>query len=263
MVANHQTYQDIQKVRDVPKNIQNAYASDFSNYASADESLKISQIWQSIPNQLAKDNKKFKFNDIKNNARYARYELAIEWLRKAGLIYLAYEITTAIPPLEAYLQPNAFKLYYLDTGLLGARLKTPAKFITQKESLYTEYKGALIENYCAKEMQPFFRDPLYYWRSGNQAEIDFLLEISGNIYPLEVKSGLTRHKKSLQSFQEKYDPPLSIRLSPRNFDQQGSFVNVPLYALNVLKNVFQTQAILNASGRREAIYTACGHKLRL
>jgi predicted AAA+ superfamily ATPase len=236
VVANYQYYQDIQKVREVQKNIQNAYASDFSKYATPEESLKISQIWQSIPAQLAKENKKFKFNDIKMNARYSRYELAIEWLQKAGLIYLAHEITSATPPLEAYAQSNAFKLYYLDTGLLGARLNTQPQLITQKESLYTEYKGALVENYCAKEVKPFLGEQLYYWKSGNQAEIDFLIEISGEIFPLEVKSGLSRHKKSLTSFQEKYQPTKAIRLSPRNFERQGTFINLPLYAVSVLKN---------------------------
>lgn len=236
VVANYQQHDDIQKVREVQKNIQNSYANDFSKYATPDESLKISQIWQAIPAQLAKENKKFKFNDVKANARYARYELAIEWLRKAGLIYLAHEVTNAMPPLEAYLQSNAFKLYYLDTGLLGARLNTQAQLITQKESLYTEYKGALIENYCAKEIKPYFDNQLYYWKSGNQAEIDFLIETSGEILPIEVKSGFTRHKKSLTSFQEKYHPRKAIRLSPRNFDKQGDFINLPLYAVSVLKN---------------------------
>lgn len=240
-VANYQNNQDIQKVREVQNNIQNAYSNDFSKYATPDESLKISQIWQSIPSQLAKENKKFKFNDIKMNSRYARYELAIEWLRKAGLIYLAHETTCATPPLDAYIHSNAFKLYYLDTGLLGARLNSQPQLITQKDSLYTEFKGALIENYCAKEIKPFFGEHLYYWRSGNQAEIDFIIEHSGEIFPLEVKSGLSKHKKSLSSFQEKYHSRMAIRFSPRNFDQQGSFINLPLYAAGILKNFLKNR----------------------
>lgn len=235
VVESYRTQRDVQKVREAQKNIQNAYASDFSKYATPDESLKILQIWQSIPAQLAKENKKFKFSEIKSGARYSRYELAIEWLRKAGLIYLAYETTTAKPPLEAYINTSSFKLYYLDTGLLGARLNAPPQLVTQKELLYSEFKGALIENYCAKEIKPIIGEHLNYWKSNSEAEIDFLVEESGNIFPLEVKSGFTKHKKSLTSFQEKYHPKKAFRLSPRNFDQQGDFINLPLYAACLIK----------------------------
>jgi len=236
VVASYSSHQDIQKVRDIQKNIQNSYANDFSKYASPEESLKISQIWQSIPAQLAKENKKFKFNDVKSGARYARYELAIEWLRKAGLIYIAYATSTAKPPLDAYINSGDFKLYYLDTGLLGARLNAAPQLIVQNEMLYTEYKGALIENYCAREIKPLFEDHLHYWRSESIAEIDFVIEDAGNIFPLEVKSGMTKHKKSLTSFQQKYHSPRAIRFSPKNFDMQGSFVNLPLYAACMIKN---------------------------
>ena len=215
VVANYQSHRDIQKVRDVQRNIQNSYTNDFLKYASPEESLKISQIWQSIPSQLARENKKFKFSDIKSGARYARYELAIEWLRKAGLIYMAYDTTTAKPPLDAYINSGNFKLYYLDTGLLGARLNAVPQLIVQNEVLYTEYKGALTENYCAKEIKPLFGDYLHYWRSESIAEIDFLVEDAGIIFPLEVKSGMTKHKKSISSFQQKYQSPKAIRFSPR------------------------------------------------
>ncbi len=241
VVQHYQDYQDIEKVRLIQRNIHNAYANDFSKYATPEESLKISQIWQSIPSQLAKETKKFKFSDIKSGARYSRYELAIEWLRKAGLIYLSYETSTPKLPLEGYVQANSFKLYYLDTGLLGARLNALAQLVTQPELLYTEFKGALMENYCAKEIKPLFGDNLYYWKSSSLAEIDFIIENSGEIYPMEVKSGLTKHKKSLTSFQEKYRSKLAFRLSPRNFMQQGDFINVPLYAACMLKNILDRQ----------------------
>jgi len=236
VVANYQSHHDIQKVREVQRNIQNSYSNDFSKYASPEESLKISQLWQAIPSQLAKENKKFKFSDIKSGARYARYELAIEWLRKAGLIYLAYDTTTAKPPLDTYINSGSFKLYYLDTGLLGARLNAAPQLVVQNEMLYTEYKGALIENYCAKEIKPLFGDHLHYWRSESLAEIDFLIEDAGIIFPLEVKSGMTKHKKSITSFQQKYHSPRAIRLSPKNFDLQGNFLNLPLYAACIIRN---------------------------
>lgn len=236
VVANYQSHQDIQKVRDIQRNIQNAYSNDFSKYALPEESLKILQIWQAIPSQLARENKKFKFSDIKRGARHARYELAIEWLKKAGLIYIAYDTTTAQSPLDAYINSSHFKLYYLDTGLLGAKLNTVPQLIVQNEMFYTEYKGALIENYCAKEMKPLLEDHLYYWRSESMAEIDFLIEDAGIIYPVEIKSGMTKHKKSIVSFQQKYSSKRAIRLSPNNFDLQENFVNLPLYAACIIKN---------------------------
>jgi len=237
-VENYRAHQDIQQVREIQRSIHNSYTNDFSKYASPEESLKISQIWQSIPSQLAKENKKFKFNDIKTGARYARYELAIEWLRKAGLIYITYATTTAKPPLDAYIDSGNFKLYYLDTGLLGARLNALPQLIVQDELLYTEFKGALTENYCAKEIKPLLGDHLYYWRSESIAEIDFLIEDAGFIFPIEVKSGLTKHKKSITSFQQKYHAPKAFRLSPRNFDRQEDLISLPLYAACVIKNFF-------------------------
>lgn len=240
VIQSYTTNKDIIEARLIQDNIHKAYANDFSKYAAPDESLKISNIWQAIPNQLAKENKKFKFKDVEKQGRYARYELAIEWLRKAGLIYLSYNINTAKLPLSAYMDSNAFKLYYLDTGLLGARLNATPQLITLKNSLYTEYKGAIIENYCAKALIPLFDKNLYYWTSKSAAEVDFVIEHSGKIFPLEVKSGFTKHKKSLQSFQEKYNPEKIIRISPRNFIRENNFINIPLYAVSILKNLIET-----------------------
>ena len=237
VVQSYSTNKDINQIQMIQSNILKAYANDFSKYAAPDESLKISNIWQAIPSQLAKENKKFKFKDVEKHGRYARYELAIEWLRKAGLIYLSHNISTAKPPLNAYLDSNSFKLYYLDTGLLGVRLNASPQLIVIQHSLYTEYKGALIENYCAKELSPIFDKNLYYWTSKSVAEIDFVIEISGEIFPVEVKSGYSKHKKSLQSFEEKYKSRAIIRLSPRNFTREGTFINIPLYAACILKNL--------------------------
>jgi len=237
VVQNYCKQRDIQKVQAIQRNIHSAYANDFSKYAEPHESLKISNLWQTIPFQLAKENKKFLFSSIQKGARHASYELAIEWLRKAGLIYLSYNIKTAELPIKTYIESNIFKLYYLDTGLLGSRLNIKPQLIPLRESLYTEYKGALIENYVAKEIKPIFDEYLYYWTSKSRAEVDFIIELDNIILPIEVKSGYTKHKKSLISFQQKYNAERIIRISPRNFTQDGSFINIPLYATCVLKSL--------------------------
>lgn len=234
-VVNHYaTHKDIAYVAKIQRDIHQAYANDFSKYAAPLDSMKISNIWQSIPFQLAKENKKFKFSDMEKGGRYSKYELALEWLRKAGLIHLAYNVSTAKIPIKGYCESNKFKLYYLDTGLLASRLNLSSQLIILGDSLFTEYKGALIENYIAKEIRPQQDEYLYYWTSKSAAEIDFLVEFNQKIIPIEVKSGLSQYKKSLVSFQKKYQPEIAIRFSPRNFIKNEWLINLPLYSACLL-----------------------------
>ena len=229
VVQNYVDCQDITQLVRLKDNICKVYENDFSKYATAHESIKISNLWQTLPSQLARENKKFKLSEIGKNIRFSQYELALEWLRKAGLVYLAYNVSTAKLPIRSYIEPNKFKLYYLDTGLLAAKLRASPKMLALQQSLYTEYKGALIENYVAKEIYPVTDEYLYYWTSKSAAEVDFVVEINGHVIPLEVKSGFSKHKQSLLSFQKKYNPPVIVRFSPRNFIREGSFINLPLY----------------------------------
>lgn len=235
VVEHFRVNRDVVAVQRIQEAILKAYANDFSKYADPSESLKISNVWQSIPAQLSKELKKFQFKLLDTNARYSRYELAIEWLRKAGLIYLTHNIKTAQLPLDGYIEPNIFKLYYLDTGLLASRLGLSSQLITHGDELYTDFKGAMIENYVAKEIKPVLGEHLYYWSSNNKAEVDFVVALNNQIVPIEVKSGLSRHKQSLRSFQEKYASQIILRFSPRNFTREGDFANIPLYASCVFK----------------------------
>lgn len=228
---------DLTLVEKTKKEIHQAYSNDFSKYSSPTESIKISNLWQNIPFQLAKENKKFKLTNLEKNTRFGKYELALEWLRKAGLVHLAYNLTTAKSPIKAYAESNKFKLYYLDTGLLTTRLDISSSIVPFVEKLFVEFKGALVENFVAKELLPQFSEYLYYWTSNNSAEVDFVIEVDNKIYPIEVKSGLSGHKKSLMSFQERFNSPLAIRISPYNFKQDGSFVNMPIYASCILKQI--------------------------
>ncbi|MCF6241754.1 MAG: DUF4143 domain-containing protein [Bacteroidales bacterium] len=227
---------DVGKVRKIQNELLAAYHRDFSKYAGTRQAVKTSELWQSIPFQLARENKKFKYGAVRKNSRAADYEQTIEWLKGAGLINVAYNISTAKLPLSGYTDYSKFKIYFPDTGLLGAMLNLSSKIIVEPDTVFKQYNGAFIENYVAQELT-CAAWPLYYWTSKSDAEVDFILEKENKLYPMEVKSGTSLNLKSLQSYASKYNPELLFRASPRNFITRGNFINIPLYALMpVLKN---------------------------
>ncbi len=221
---------DIASVRKIQEDILLAYSRDFSKYTEKTQAIKTSELWQSLPAQLARERKKFKYSDVRKGARASTYEQTIQWLKQAGLIYPAYQITTAKIPLTGYSDYSKFKVFVLDTGLLGAMLKINPGIILDPSALFSEYNGAFIENFVACELTNFGYDNLYYWASKSEAEVDFIVQNGDKIFPIEVKSGLSRNKKSLLSYGEKFHPEKLFRLSPRNFTRDGNFINLPLYA---------------------------------
>lgn len=221
---------NIVSTRKIQREILEAYKRDFSKYASPQQAIRNSELWNSIPYQLAKENKKFKYSSIKKGARSAIYDQSIEWLKKAGLINVAYNLTKPNLPLSGYVDASKFKLYLFDCGLLGAMLNITSDMIIKPTDLFSHYNGAFIENYVASEFSINGFRELYYWTSKNDAEVDFIISKSNKIYPVEVKSGLNRNLKSLKSYKAKYKPELAYRCSPRNFTQSGDFINLPLYA---------------------------------
>jgi len=228
-----QTYidtQDVLEVRKIQNEILEAYKHYFSKYNDKNQALKTAELWSSLPYQLAKENKKFKYNAIRKNARLATFEHTIEWLKNAGLVNVAYNISTPKMPLSGYADKLKFKLFLFDTGLLGAMLQIPSKIIVDPIALFTEYNGAFIENFIAQELTVYRGKELYYWTSNSDAEVDFILQLEDDIYPLEVKSGLNRNKKSLKSYESKFNPKFIYRLSPRNYIQADNFINIPLYS---------------------------------
>lgn len=227
---------DINSVRKIQNEILEAYKRDFSKYTVKSQAIKTSEIWNSIPLQLAKENKKFKYSDVQKNARSSTFEQTIEWLNKAGLINVVYNIKVPRLPLAGYIDHSKFKIYLLDTGLLGAMLNLSSNIIIKPTKLFSEYNGAFIENFIASELTSYGFKELFYWTSKSNAEVDFILQKDNNIYPVEVKSGLNRNIKSLRSYSDKYNPKLIYRFSPRNFVQQDDFINLPLYASIQLKN---------------------------
>jgi predicted AAA+ superfamily ATPase len=228
---------DITKVRNIQSDILNAYQRDFSMYADKIQAIKTSELWNSIPRQLARENKKFKYRDIKKTARSNMYDQTIEWLRKAGLVIMTYNIESPKIPLSAYADFSKFKVYMHDVGLLAAKLNISSDQIVMPDALFREFNGALIENFIAQELASIGNNQLFYWTSRSDAEVDFILESNHKIFPLEVKSGTSRNTKSLQSYASKYNPDNVFRTSPRNQIRSGNFINIPLYAIHLLRQL--------------------------
>ena len=223
---------DLLAVRKIQKNILDAYLLDFAKHAPPSQNMKITALWNAIPTQLAKENKKFIFSVINESARSREYEEAIQWLEDAGLIHKAYRMTAPKIPSAGYIETKAFKIYLLDVGMLGTMSYLPPKAILEGHRLFTEFKGALTENFVAQCLATYFDKRLFYWASRADAEVDFILPFDIEFFPLEVKSGESKQKKSLQAYAEKYQPRLILRTSPMNFHQHNAFLNIPLYALH-------------------------------
>ena len=234
VISEYLENRDIAKARSIQKDILAAYERDFSKYAEKNQAMKTSEFWNSIPRQLARENKKFKYRDIKKSARTYMYEQTIEWLRNSGLILMAYNIETPKIPLSAYADFSKFKVYAHDVGLLAARLNLTSDQIVLPDALFREFNGVFIENFIAQELASAGHSQLFYWTSKSDAEVDFVLEAPNKIYPLEVKSGTSRTTKSLQSYASRYNPDKLYRTSPRNLIQSDKFVNIPLYAIGLL-----------------------------
>ena len=228
---------DIALARNIQNDILKAYQRDFSKYADKSQTIKTSELWHSVPYQLAKENKKFKYSDVRKRARALTFEQTIEWLKKAGLINIACNIRSPKIPLAGYADYSKFKIYLLDTGLLGAMLNLSPDIIIKPTELFSEYNGAFIENFVASELVATGNNELFYWTSKSDAEVDFIIQSGNNVYPLEVKSGKSRNLKSLRSYAEKYKPKLIIRTSPRNFIRDKEFINIPLYAAFIVNNL--------------------------
>jgi predicted AAA+ superfamily ATPase len=232
-VKNYVANQDFVSVRKIQQDILDAYLLDFSKHAPKELIMKLTSVWDSLPAQLAKESKKFKWSDIHENARAREYEATVEWLNDAGLIYRSYLVTVPKFPLSAYKEKSSFKIFLIDVGLLGAMSRLSPQIILDGNTLFTEFKGAFTENVIA-QMLKVRQLPLYYWASEGRAEIDFLLELENTIYPMEVKAGSSTKKKSLLVFAEKFHPTLLLRASLMNLKKDGGLLNIPLYLAGLL-----------------------------
>lgn len=224
-----------QETRQIQEEIIKSYVMDFAKHAPAFEIPKLTRIWDSIPKQLARENKKFVFSAIRRSARAREYENALAWLEDAGLVYRATAVGSAKHPLKHYSDSACFKIYALDVGLLGAMSGVPVRLLVQGDRLFNEYEGAFVENYVAQQLMAHFQSPLHYWRSkGGKAEVDFLCERSGRIFPLEAKAGINPRSKSLRSYDLQFSPPVLARTTLLNLRIDGKVLNLPLYAISAL-----------------------------
>jgi len=233
-VAEYVKTEKLSVAREVQLEILNAYERDFSKHAPPHEIMKIMTVWKQVHRQIAKENKKFIFAAIRKSARSRDYEEAIQWLTDAGLIHKSYLVKSPKFPLSAYANNDIFKIFLVDVGLLAAQSNLSPQIILEGDLLFTEFKGALTENYAAQELIATQNREIYYWESEGQAEIDFLLENDHEIYPLEVKSGASQKKKSLLVYKQKYAPPKLIRATTMNLKHDADIYNYPLYMISRL-----------------------------
>ena len=223
---------DFTKVRDIQKRILIAYDQDFSKHAPHEIVPRIRMIWQSIPSQLAKENKKFVYSILKEGARAKEFELAIAWLINSGLIHKINRASKPALPLIANMDISAFKLYLVDVGLLGAMGDVDIKTLIDGNAIFQEFKGAMTEQYVLQQLIVREDAAIYYWSNDKStAEIDFLVQIAGKVIPIEVKAEENLKAKSLKSFLLQYRPAQSIRTSMSDYRQDDWLTNVPLYGI--------------------------------
>ena len=221
---------DYNFVMSLQKSINDAYIADMAKYASPMETVRIMSVYNSVPSQLAKENKKFQYNLIKTGARAALYEAPLDWLKASGIVLICQKINAGKFPLIANMEPGAFKVYVSDTGLLCSKYGITLSTMRSQVAGFNEIKGSLAENYVATVLVSNGYS-LYYWESQGKAEVDFVIQNSdGEVIPIEVKSSENVRSKSLQQFISRYNPAYSIRISTKNFGFENNIKSVPLYA---------------------------------
>lgn len=223
---------DLNKVRTIQKSIIEAYERDFSKHAPAIEVPRIRMVWHSIPSQLSKENRKFIYGMIKEGARAKDFELAIEWLKDAGLIYKVNRCKKAQLPLAAYEDFSAFKMFLSDIGLMGAMSNIPVQSLLNGNMLFSDFKGALTEQFVLQQMKTNQSLSIYYWSADNsRGEIDFLVQQEEKVIPIEVKAEENLQAKSLRMFVERNPGLKGYRFSMSPYREQDWLVNYPLYSV--------------------------------
>ncbi len=228
---------NLETVRDIQKKILIGYENDFAKHAPSEMVPKIRLVWSSIISQLAKENRKFVYGQLRKGSRAKDFETAISWLVDAGLLLKINRIEKPALPLKAYLDFDAFKLYLVDIGLLNAMAELDKKILLERNTILSEFKGALTEQYVCQQL--ILSRMLYYWTASNAtAELDFVYQEANAIVPIEVKAEENLKSKSLKVFVEKYENTKAIRLSMSPYRQESWLTNVPLYAVAALKIEF-------------------------
>lgn len=233
---------DYKRVREIQKTILASYENDFSKHVPANTVEKIRMLWKTIPSQLAKENKKFIYSAIKTGARAKEYELALLWLKDAGLVYQVNRIKKPDIPLIAYQDFEAFKLFVVDVGLLSALTNLDVKTILEKTQIFEEFKGAIAEQYVYQQLRSLNYDmPIYYWSNDtSRSEIDFVVQLDGYIIPIEVKAEKNLKAKSLKNFIQEYKSEKSVRTSLADYKlNDNNLYDIPLYAIGNIESIIE------------------------
>jgi predicted AAA+ superfamily ATPase len=238
VVAHYAVNKDFQGVREIQRRILDAYEQDFSKHAPNEIVPRIRMLWNSIPAQLAKENKKFIYGLIKEGARAKEYETALLWLTDCGLVHQVNRVNAPNIPLKAYEDLKAFKLFTLDVGLLSCMVGLHQSALLSGNDLFREFKGALTEQYVLQQLKTLDNLNVYYWTNDrNRAEIDFLIDSESRVIPVEVKAEVNLQSKSLKTFRDKYDIEISVRTSMSDYKKEERLINLPLYAISNIKKI--------------------------
>lgn len=228
------------EIREIQNRILFSFEQDFSKHAPNETVPKIRMLWNSIPSQLSKENRKFVYGLIRKGARAREYEMAIAWMIDCGLIHKVTRITKPNIPIKAYEDYKSFKLFILDIGLLGAMTSIDEKTLLKGSQIFTEFKGALTEQYVLQQLKANPSMPIHYWSHDRGiAEVDFVIQDEGMIIPIEAKAKTNLQAKSLKSYRIKYTPPISVRTSLSSYCEDNGLFNIPLYSICNLKDIIQ------------------------
>ena len=238
VVSNYIQNKDLTQVRKMQKELLQAYEQDFSKHAPKNIVPRIRALWNNIPTQLAKENKKFIYGLVREGARAREYEIALSWLIDCGLIYQVNRVNDNKVPLTAYQDFNAFKLYLLDVGLLSAMSGIDAKTLLEGNKVFVEFKGSLTEQYVLCKLKQCKDINVFYWTSSTGiAEIDFITQIGEHNVPIEVKASENLQSKSLKSFVQKYNTKINVRTSMSDYKDNDWIINIPLYCIGNIEKI--------------------------
>lgn len=228
---------DFNEAREIQRRILDAYEQDFSKHAPNEAVPRIRMLWNSIPAQLAKENKKFIYGLIKEGARAKEYELAMLWLTDCGLVHKVHRVAAPSLPLKAYEDLKSFKLFLVDVGLLSCMVGLRQDVLLDGNELFKEFKGALTEQYVLQQLKTMKGLNIYYWTAERgTAEVNFVIDDGGSVIPVEVKAEINLQAKSLKVYRDKFQPRLSVRTAMADYKKEDWLLNLPLWAIESLLN---------------------------
>lgn len=236
VVLSFSQEQDYNLVRKIQRNILSDYEGDFSKHIPPEQVERTRLLWNAIPSQLVKENKKCVYGKIKQGARAKDFEIALNLLIDSGLVHKVSRVTEPNMPLKAFEDVSAYKLFLLDVGLLSAMNDLDSRSLLENAKLFNDYNGSITEQYVLQEFKTIGDLPIFYWAS-NRAKLDFLIQYQNNIIPVEAKATINLQAKSLKSFRQKYEPKISIRTSLADFEKNTGLFNIPLYDIENVKEI--------------------------